>query len=240
MHFNVGVEGEAKPHSSCVMTTVASILGRVEQTTGWWAIICWTKTMKQQPHTYLKKFMEALWPNTSLASFFKFILLCSLCPVILTYVLFASLCFSAWSSICPIYLTHCNISEQLTNATSYSIVAASSRECYCVSVFPHMAAKECLLKKPQRLSGAAWLLLPWSGAFLREAASFLYHLRLPGPQSCVSQLWREHFLCWLTERVKQPPVRGRRCMCVFNVLEESPGCLDRTGSCLTATLHRAN
>lgn len=38
MHFNLEAGGEAIPHSSCVMTTVASTLGPTEQTTGWWAI----------------------------------------------------------------------------------------------------------------------------------------------------------------------------------------------------------
>lgn len=112
---------------------------------------------------------------------------------------------------------------------------------YCLSVFPHRVAKECWLKNPQQLSGAAWLLLAWSGALLREAASFfLYHLRLWGPQSCVSQLWKVHFVRWLTGRVKQPPVRGRRCTCVFNVLEVNPGCLDGTSLSLTVTIRWAD
>lgn len=37
MNFNLGAGGEAKPRSSFVMTTVASTLGQVEQTTGRWA-----------------------------------------------------------------------------------------------------------------------------------------------------------------------------------------------------------
>lgn len=86
-----------------------------------------------------------------------------------------------------IYSTHCNVSEQcwkMPKVTVFLLPLVYSRECYCVSVFPHMVAKKCLLKKPQRWSGAAWLLLPRSGALLREAASFLYHLRLPDPVMC--------------------------------------------------------
>lgn len=106
--------------------------------------------------------------------------------------------------------------------------------------FPTHCSKGVLTKKPpQHLSGAAWLLLPWSGALLRKAASFLFRLRLPGPQSCVSQLQRVNFVFWPTGRVKQPPDRRRRYMCV-NVLVKSPGCLDGNSSWPTLMLQCAN
>lgn len=64
----------------------------------------------------------------------------------------------------------------------------------------------------QRLSGTAWLLLPPSGALQKEGfffSLFFYHLGLPSPQSCVSQLWRVHFVSWLTG-IAKPPVKRER------------------------------
>lgn len=121
---------------------------------------------------------------------FKPNLLSSLCPMILTS-------FPARSSISLVIETFQN------RADKYHKLQYCPCLYLCLPVFPTHGSK-WVKWIPQCLSGAAWLLLLWSDASLREEASFFFFnpLGLPGLQSCVSQFWRVHFVCWVTGSIK--------------------------------------
>lgn len=167
MYFNFGAGGEAKPHSSCFMTTAASTLGSVEQTTGWWAV----SLLDQNDEATVPRVYKAFWrkkdsdwklhwitPSQLSTSVFKLILLCSLCP--------------------DIDIFHVQLSIPLVNLI-FQIRA--NRFCmlqYCsclygISVFPHMEAKKCWQKNPTAVkwSSLTLVILKWCFA---ERSSLIF------------------------------------------------------------------
>ncbi len=183
MHFNLGFGGEAKPHSSCVMTTVASTLGPVEQTTGWWAINLLDQNDEATAPHISKKVCGR---QSSLTKHFSGIRLCNCqCPSSVSsscalYVLWywytssQSLCFSAWSCICPvIYLTHCNVSEQCTSNHKLQYYCGLFQKMLLCLSFPTHGSKGLLTKKPTALKWSSLTLvtLKW---FFSERNSLIF------------------------------------------------------------------
>lgn len=161
--------------SSCVMTTVAGTLGPVKQATGWWAIyLLDQKDEATAPHISKKKSFrntklsdQTLWyAFPTINAFFS--------PIFRNIDIQHPDRFTFLPGHSVLYLTHCNILEQCWQIPDTAVLLLPLPENAIVSQFSHTRQqKESLLKNPQCLSGAAWLLLPCSGAFLRGAASFL-------------------------------------------------------------------
>lgn len=95
----------------------------------------------------------------------------------------------------------------------YSAAAAFTQH-YCAWVFPHMVAKHCLLtkiKKKTLTHSHKWsclMLVTLTCWFAESSSLVLFCLRLPGPQSCVCQLWGAHSVSWFAGWTK-PACRKR-------------------------------
>lgn len=207
MLFNLGVGAEAKPHSSHVMTTVASTL---KQISGWWAINLLDQNDEATAPHESKKISGGPRALIAFSSHIYPLRYCLSCLVIHFLI--------SWIQFTVIFQRS---TDRTLQVRVLLLPLVFSRGRYCVFALPHVVATECLLTNMQCLSGAAWLLLPWSGALLREAASFCC---TSGSQvySHVLVSCEDHILCASSqEELNKLFLRRRSSTCVFNVLKES-------------------